>query len=179
MTYLDELRTAMTSLADDPRAIFLGQAVAFPGTAMTETLSGVPREKLLELPVFENTQLGMSTGLALDGWLPVSIFPRWNFLICAADQLVNHLDKLPIYAGVTPRVIIRVASATPVPLDPGPQHLGDFSVAFRMMLKTVKIIQLDASWKILPAYKEAVTRDGSTILVEYPELYELGHRNLK
>ena len=30
----------------------------------------------------------------MSGKIPVSIFPRWNFLLLAINQLVNHLDKL-------------------------------------------------------------------------------------
>src|ERR1035438_8566992 len=40
----------------------------------------VPREKLLEMPVTEELQMGVSTGLALTGLVPVTIYPRWNFL---------------------------------------------------------------------------------------------------
>lgn len=171
-TYFTELCRAMEMLAQEPRSIFLGQAVACEGTGMSKSFSGVPREKLLELPVVEDLQLGMSIGLALEGFLPLSVFPRWNFLLLAANQLVNHLDKLPLYSGFRPRVIIRVAVPTAVPLDPGPQHIGEFSDAFRMMLKTVEIVQLRAADEIVPAYADAVRREGSTILVEYPEMYD-------
>ena len=177
MHYFAELRRAMAVLASHPRAIFLGQAVAHLGTGMTASFDGVPKTKLLELPVFENVQLGMSIGLALDGWLPVSVFPRWNFLICACDQLVNHLDKLPLYSGFRPQVIVRVAVPTPEPLDPGPQHLGNFSDAFRQMCKTVRIVELTDAGMIVPAYKEAAARAGATILVEFTEKYNYGTRD--
>ena len=170
--YFDELCRAMEMLAQEPRAIFLGQAVADKGTGMTASFAKVPQEKLLELPVAEDMQLGMSIGLALAGDLPISIFPRWNFLLLATSQLVLHLDKLPLYSDFRPRIIIRTASATPVPLDPGPQHLGDFTWAFRSMLKTVSIVQLEHASDVVPAYRGAVNNDGSTILVEYPELYD-------
>ena len=103
--------------------------------------------------------------------MPLSIFSRFNFLLCAMDQLVNHLDKLPLYSGFHPRVIIRVAVPTPEPLDPGPQHLGNFSGAFRSILKTVEIVELTDAGMIVPSYKEAMVRDGSTILVEFTEWY--------
>ena len=51
-------------------------------------------EKRIELPVFEETQMGMTLGMALNGSVPISIFPRWNFLILATNQIVNHLDKI-------------------------------------------------------------------------------------
>lgn len=167
MTYFDELVRAMEMVSRHPRAVFLGQAVACAGTGMTASFANVPQQKLLELPVFEDCQLGMSIGLALDGCLPVSVFPRWNFLVCAANQLVNHLDKIPLYSGFRPRVLIRVAVPTPHPLDPGPQHLGDFCEAFRSMLKTVSIVRLVAGADIVPEYRMAMYREGSTILVEH------------
>jgi pyruvate/2-oxoglutarate/acetoin dehydrogenase E1 component len=172
MSYFDELCRAMEMLAGHPKSIFLGQSVGCQGTGMTASFANVPREKLLELPVIEDVQLGMSIGLALDDYLPVSVFPRWNFLLLATNQLVNHLDKFPLYAGVTPRIIIRVASATPEPLDPGPQHLGDFTDAFRLMLKTVKVVQLLDGRKIVHEYADAARASWSTILVEYPERYD-------
>ena len=91
--YFDELRRSMEWLAEKQDTFFLGQAVVADGTAMSNTLKKIPIAKRLELPVFENTQLGMSLGLALNGTVPVSIFPRWNFLVCASDQLINHVDK--------------------------------------------------------------------------------------
>ena len=38
-------------------------------------------------------QLGMSLGLAMDGNIPISIIPRWNFILNGMNQLVNHIDK--------------------------------------------------------------------------------------
>ena len=61
---------------------------------MTNTLSDVPKEKLLEMPVDEEMQMGMTNGLAVAGTVPVSIYPRWNFLLLAVNQLVNHLDRM-------------------------------------------------------------------------------------
>jgi pyruvate/2-oxoglutarate/acetoin dehydrogenase E1 component len=172
MTYRDELTKAMTWLGEQRRTVFLGQAIQYPGTGMTSSFGGVPPGKLLELPVAEQMQMGMSIGLALAGDLPVSVFPRQNFLLCAMDQLVNHLDKIPMFSDYRPKVIIRTAVCSPTPLDPGPQHLFEHSAALRLMLKTVKVVQLRDAGEVVPAYRAAVMREGSTIITEYPELYD-------
>jgi pyruvate/2-oxoglutarate/acetoin dehydrogenase E1 component len=172
MTYFDQLCRAMEMIAEQPRSIFLGQAVACAGTGMSRSFEKVPREKLLELPVFEDCQLGMSIGLSLDGMLPVSVYPRINFLLLAVPQLVLHLDAIPRYSAYRPKVIIRTAIGSSTPLDPGPQHTGDHAAALRMMLKRVRVVQLRVAGQIVEHYKEAVERDGSTILIEYPELYD-------
>ena len=59
----------------------------------------VNKIKKLELPVTEEMQMGMTIGLLMNGYIPVSIFPRWNFMLLAINQLVNHLDKLHIMNG--------------------------------------------------------------------------------
>lgn len=175
MKYFEELSRAMEMIAQDERSFFIGQAVACPGTAMTTTLKNVPREKLLELPVAEEMQMGMSIGLALAGHIPVSIFPRWNFLLVGTNQLVNHLDKLSIMSngGYQPKVIIRTGIGSVRPMHPQFQHVGDYTEAFRLMCPNVEIIRLEEPEDIFPAYKKALEReDGkSTILVEYGDYY--------
>lgn len=171
MNYFDEICRAMALLSKHPRAVFMGQAVAYDGTAMFKTLRDVPMAQRVELPVAEDMQMGMATGAALAGDLPICIYPRWNFLLLATSQLVLHLDKLPLMSGYRPRVIIRTAIATATPLDPGPQHLGDFSGAFGCMLKTVRVVQAVEPERVVPIYQEAMERDGSTLVVERMGLY--------
>lgn len=163
----------MTMLAKEPNAIFMGQGM-WAGTTMSDTLKGVPDEKKLEMPVAEDLQMGMAIGMALDGMLPICIFPRWNFLLCAANQLVNHLDRLPLYSagGYNPKVIIRTAVPSTEPFNPGPQHDDDFTDAFRRMLRTVHVIQMRADWHIGEAYTEALGAPYSSILVEYTDNYK-------
>lgn len=166
MTYFDELSRAMTWLGEKPDTYFIGQAVGYPGTGMTNTLKGVPEDKKLELPVAEEMQMGMSCGLAFTGVVPISIFPRWNFLLCAMSALVNHLDKYFILSGVTPHVIIRVGIGSVVPLDPQYQHKGDFTESIQSMCKTVKVKRLEYPEEIVPAYQEAYNVPGVYIMCE-------------
>jgi len=153
----------------------LGQAVEDPGTAMSNTLKDVPKKKLLELPVAEEMQMGMTLGLAIDGQVPVSIFPRWNFLLYAVNQLINHIDKYKVMAGdkIKPKIIIRTSIGSQRPLHPQFQHIGDFTEAFKKMTTTIDIIKLREPKDIFPAYKKAFKRkDGkNTILVEYGDYY--------
>lgn len=141
---------------------------------MSDTLSEVPRGKLVELPVFEDCQLGLSTGMALAGMLPVSIYPRWNFLLLATNQLVLHLDKLPDYSngGYRPKVIIRTAIPSEAPLHPQAQHVGDFTAAFRLMCRNVKFVVLEKPSDIVRQYEIALNIEGfSTVLVERIDSY--------
>jgi pyruvate/2-oxoglutarate/acetoin dehydrogenase E1 component len=175
LKYFDELIKAMDYLAVQPDTLFVGQSVRWDGHALYRTLVNVSDEKRLEMPVVEEFQMGLSTGMALEGIVPVSIFPRWDFLILATSQLVNHLDKIPIVSNgkLKPKVIIRVSVGSTRPLNPGPQHCQDHTEAFKLMLQTVEVIDLVEPEQIVPAYEKAYLRDDgrSTLLVEHMDFY--------
>ena len=175
MKYFDELKRAMDFLAEDPRTVFIGQAVAVAGTAMTNTLKDVPRGRLIELPVFEEMQMGMTLGMALNGSVPVSLFPRWNFLLCGINQLVNHLDKVQVMSngGYQAKAIIRTGIGSERPLHPQYQHIGDFTSEIRAMCTTIEVIRLDEPAEVFPASERALLRDDgrSTIVVEHGDYY--------
>lgn len=168
--YLKALTESMTMLGKHG-ALFLGQSIVYDGQRMHETFSGVPIEQRIEMPVAEDFQMGFCTGLALQGLLPVCVFPRFDFLLLAANQLVNHLDKLPLMSGYKPKVIIRTAVGSSQPFNPGPQHCQDHTAAFKEMLNTVQVLELPTKRDIFPAYRYALERDGSTLLVEYASEY--------
>ena len=176
MKYFDELKRSMEYLGKKKDTIFIGQAVEVAGTAMSNTLRGVSKNKLIELPVAEEMQMGISLGLAMEKNIPISIFPRWNFLLLATNQLVSHLDKFEAMSQgkYKPKVIIRTSIGSQRPLHPQHQHIGDFTSAFKKILKNVEIIRLEKSSKIIPSYRKALNRkDGkSTILVEYGDYYQ-------
>jgi len=170
LNYSEELQKAMIYLSNQEDTLFLGQSMEYGGIAIANSFNCIPIEKRIEMPVAENLQLGISTGMAITGYTPVSVYPRWNFLILAADQLVNHLDKLSemTLGQYKPKVIIRVAVGVTKPVDPQEQHVGDFTDGFRSILKNVNLVKLKTAEQILPEYRNAYERqDGvSTILVE-------------
>ena len=172
---MDELTRAMEYLGKFDNTIFIGQSVEVAGTAMRNTLLNVDHNKLVEMPVDEDFQMGLATGMALTGLIPISIFPRWNFLLLATNQIVNHLDKLKeITQNKNPgKVIIRTGIGSVIPLHPGPQHTGDFTEAFRLMCPNLNIVRLDKTSLIFDEYQKAYERtDGvSSLLIEWSDKY--------
>lgn len=175
MKYFDELKRSMEWLAEQSDTLFLGQAVEYPGTAMTNTLKDVVRSKLLEMPVNEDMQMGITLGMALNGTVPVSLYPRWNFLLLAANQLVNHVDKIKVMSdgGYKPKIIIRTSIGSQRPLHPQHQHIADFTGGFRAMCDFVDIVRLDEPEQIFEAYQHAYLRTDNrpTVLVEWGDYY--------
>ena len=62
MGYKDELVRSMEWLAEKDNTIFLGQSVKYSGNSIFNTLKTVSDQKKIETPVFEEFQIGLSTG---------------------------------------------------------------------------------------------------------------------
>ncbi|MDP3881863.1 MAG: hypothetical protein Q8Q31_03215 [Nanoarchaeota archaeon] len=172
--YCTELKRAMEMLAQDERTVFLGQTVGFPGSRFTfKTLKDIPLERRIELPIMEEAQMGICTGLALGGYIPVSIYPRFDFVLLAANQLVNHLDKIhELSQGrLNPKVIMRTVVGSTIPFSPGAQHCQDYTEQFRTMLHNVDVVKLSTPEMIVPAYARALASNRSTLLVEEGNLH--------
>lgn len=172
MSYKSEVIRGMQLLAQQPNVVFVGQGVSIKANCLHEQLEGVPDSKRFEVPVFENTQLGMCLGMALTGLLPVCLFPRTNFLLCAIDQLVNHLDKWQQMTGKPAKVIIKTMTGATKPLDPGPQHSGEYHAhGFDSLCDHVIVRDLVHEADVHRGYQEALKHNGPTLIVERGNLY--------
>ena len=174
MNYHEALTESMAKLAQRPNTIFLGQGVVYNSTTMSSTFRDVPPAQRLEMPVAEEMQMGMCIGMALQGYLPICVFPRWNFALRAADQIINHLDRLPLYSdgGYKPKVIIRIAAPSVTPFNPGPQHDDDFMHAFALMCRTIKFFNPLTADEVLSMYAAAADWPQSCIVSERTEYYK-------
>ena len=173
MKYKDELNRSMEWLSKKDNTIFMGQSVKYSGNSIYGTLQDIDDDKRLELPVFEEIQMGMSVGMALNGHVPISCFPRMDFLLRCMDSLVNHLDKIQNMSNgqMKPKVIIRTAVGSREPLNGGVQHTQNYIKQLKEMLTEVKIVELNKTENIFNEFTKAYSRDGSTILVEYGDYY--------
>jgi pyruvate/2-oxoglutarate/acetoin dehydrogenase E1 component len=174
MKYFDEIKRTMEWAAQNPKVVFMGQAVGVPGTFMFNTLRDTPEEKRIELPVSESFQMQMSVGAAFAGQIPISVFPRLNFLLLAMGDMSNIVDKLPeIYGPKPPKLIIRSAVGPDAPVHPGHQHIGDFTEGFKKIFKNLEVVRLDNPEDIFPAYQKALDpqNDKSYLMIEVGNNY--------
>ena len=176
MGYKDELVRSMEWLAEKENTIFIGQSVKFSGNAIFNPLKTVPDDKKIEVPVFEDLQMGLSTGMAMEGYIPITCYPRFDFLILACNQLVNHLDKIDFMSKgmMKPRVIIRTSIGAKKPIDGGIQHTQDHTEAFKHLLKNIDVVLLNEPDEIYPAFELAYEREDSksTLIIEWCDYYK-------
>jgi len=173
MTYKESLTAAMTALGRDPLTCFLGYGVT--NDKAGGTLAGVSAEQLIETPVAENLMAGLAIGMALTGRRPLVYFERFDFVLNAADAIVNHLDKMALMSRgeFSPAVILRcVVGNTRKPLFTGETHTQDFTDAFASMLRMPVLTCHHASHveSIYAQAQEAQACGGSTMIVEYKDL---------
>jgi len=173
MKYKEELDRAMEWLATKSNTVFMGQAIGFSGHAISNTMTKVPQDKRIELPVFEELQMGIATGMALEGWVPVTCYPRFDFFILGLNQLVNHLDKIQDMSqgNMKPKVIIRVAVGSKLPFSAGPQHTQNHTEAMKKMLTEVNVVELTEPEQIFNVFVDAYNSDKSTLIIEHSEYY--------
>jgi pyruvate/2-oxoglutarate/acetoin dehydrogenase E1 component len=171
--YKDALTKSMDFLGEQQDTVFIGQQVLWHGNPMSTTIGNVPKDKIIELPVMEESQMGMSLGMAMAGNSVITFYPRWDFLICATNQLVNHVDKIGLMSGGkwNPNIIIRLGKGSDKPLDPGHQHRGNYINEFKSLCPNIKFHDLLTHDNIESIYRDAYTNGGIHIIVEYPELY--------
>ena len=174
MGYIQEITKAMNWMGKKKDTIFLGQTVCYDGSPMFKTLKDIPKKKKIEMPVAEEMQMGISIGLALEGFIPISVFPRMDFIICATNQLINHLNHCEemSHGEFKPGVIIRTQIGNTKPLYPGKQHCGDYEKGLKAMCDNIIIKKLHKAEKIVDEYKKAyfnAKKGKSTMLVEMPQ----------
>lgn len=168
--YWTAIKEETEILAKDPSTIFLGQQ------CLSENFYGflenVPVEKRREMPVMEDCQLGLSIGLALEGYLPVSIIQRMDFLPRMMDQLINHLNLLPgLSRGrFNPKVIIITTIGTVSPLDVGLQHRKDLTEMLKACLG-FPVIKVITPQGVHNAYKLARKGTGPIMILEEQKLF--------
>ena len=149
MSYLKEIQKSMKFLAKNKNVIFI-----------FVSLKDVPKSKKIEIPVMEEVQTGMAIGMALNGYIPVSCYPRFDFLILAANQLTNHLDKIDYLTNnnFKSKILIRTMIGSTKPLNAGLQHTQDHTNALKKLLQFSEVIKLNREDEIFDKYTNAISK---------------------
>lgn len=132
MNYKEIIKKSMEEIAIDEKARFIGYNLK-RGSKAYGTLTNVSESRILEMPIAENLMAGVAMGMSLEGYKPVLIFERHDFMLNALDSLVNHLDKLSLLSNDQYKapMLIRAVVGSLSPINPGPQHCQDFSEFFK------------------------------------------------
>jgi pyruvate/2-oxoglutarate/acetoin dehydrogenase E1 component len=167
---MSNIQEAMKWLSEQPNTIFIGQNICFPRNQMYDSLLDIPASQKIEMPVAEDFQMGISIGMAIDGNTIISLYPRFDFLLLATNQIVNHLNNFQhlFQSNFYPRILIRTMVGGTQPLNPGAQHTKDGTDAFKLLCDNMMIIELNKDDDPLEVYQQAYkwTKIKPVIVVE-------------
>lgn len=94
LTYAQAIREAHAQLLDaDPRVFVIGQGLSSPwyaGGSLDQLDREFGRERMMDSPVSENAVTGLAVGAALAGMRPIVFHPRMDFMLLAADPIINQ-----------------------------------------------------------------------------------------
>ena len=113
LTYAKDLNAALRRcLASDPRVYIWGEDIVDPYGGAFKVTAGLSTDyptRVLPTPISEGAIVGLAVGAAARGLLPVVEIMFGDFVLLAADQIVNHAAKLGgMYNGqVTIPLVVR------------------------------------------------------------------------
>jgi pyruvate/2-oxoglutarate/acetoin dehydrogenase E1 component len=174
MRMREALRDAMAEeMRHDENVLVMGEDVAvFQGSfKVTEGLLDEFGEKRVrDMPISENSIVGMGVGAAMGGLRPIVEIMTVNFALLAMDQIVNHAAAIPYMFGGQVRVplVIRMPGGGGHQL--GPTHSHSFEALF------LQIPGLLVACPSTPAdgkglLKAAIRDDNPVIFIEHETLY--------
>lgn len=174
--YKDEITSAMDTLATDPTFRFVGYGLLHGRAG--GTLKNVPDKQIVETPTAENLMTGIAVGLSITGLRTLLYFERSDFLLNAADAIVNHLALMGTLSEgeFKPACVIRVTIGNKLkPLFTGPVHTQNFSAAFRSMLperfEVWKLRSAGTTDQIYARAYERLCMGQSTMIFEEKDLW--------
>lgn len=173
MKYREVMANSLVkAMNDDPKVLILGEGVADPKGIFGTTLEASRRfpQRVMETPLSENMLTGACLGLALEGWKPILVHARCEFMLLSMEHLVDTIAKWSsVHKGRRFNLVIRALVGRG--WGQGPNH----SQAFHAMFAHVPGLRV--FYPVVPDnishwVDEAISWGGPTVILEPRRLYE-------
>ena len=179
-TIIEALRTALASeLKEDPRVFVMGEDIQIGGSFHL-TLGLAERfgvERIRDTPVSEAGFVGLAIGAAIAGQRPVVDFQYGDFLLCAADQVIQQACKLPFMSGgqfTIPLVLHAPTGAS----GRGAQHANSIENLFHAVPGLI-VGAPSTPYDAKGMMTTAIRHDGPVLLCSHKHLYGTKGRQLE
>lgn len=174
MLYREALaHSLLTAMQADPKTLCLGVGVADPkgifGTC--KAAHDAYPERVIETPLSETMLTGALTGLALNGYKPVFVHARADFLTLSMEHLINTAAKWNAShrrKGPLPIVVRAIIGRG---WGQGPQHSQSMFKALSGIpgLRVISPVTIDDALRSVP---ESLDSGVPTVILEPRRLYE-------
>ncbi len=172
---VDAIRGALDeAMAGDDRIALLGEDLCDPyGGAfkVTAGLSDKYASRVRNTPISEAAIVGIGNGLALAGWKPVVEIMFGDFLMLAADQIVNHAAKFADMYNGQVRVPLVIRTPSGGYRGYGPTHSQSLEKHL-LGLPGTRVLAIHRRWCPSRVYGRLLeTIDRPTLVIENKLLY--------
>jgi pyruvate dehydrogenase E1 component beta subunit len=160
-------------LARDPAVFLLGEDIREPwgGTfKVTEGISDVYGDRVLNTPIAENGLVGVALGCAIQGLRPVLELMFFDFTLLAMDQIANQVAKIRYMTGGQVHVPLVIRTPGGGYKNAAAQHSQSLEALFAHipgLLVAVPSSPADAKGLL----KTAIRLDDPVIYIEHKSMY--------
>lgn len=130
MNYGESIREALFyEMHQDKNIVLFGEDIRYNLYGYTGGLYSAFGDRVIDIPLMENTIVGMAIGASLRGLRPIVDLTVANFLYTAMDQIVNVASKLRSMNNYDVPITIMCSEMD----NMGPQHSDRPHEMFRMI----------------------------------------------
>jgi pyruvate dehydrogenase E1 component beta subunit len=180
ITYAQAICEAIDEeMARDKNVLILGEDVGVLGGNF-KTAMGLQEKygdlRVKDTPISENSFLGMSLGMALTGLRPIVEIMFSDFLLLAADQLLNQIAKIRYMSGGQVKVPLTVRTTIGAGRSSAAQHSQSLH-AIMCHIPGLKVVIPSSAAEAKGLLKTAIREDNPVVFIEhkmeYNQLYEI------
>jgi len=180
ITYAQAICEAIDEeMARDKNVLILGEDVGVLGGNF-KTAVGLQEKygdlRVKDTPISENSFLGMSLGMAITGLRPIVEIMFSDFLLLAADQLLNQIAKIRYMSGGQVKVPLTVRTTIGAGRSSAAQHSQSLH-AIMCHIPGLKVVIPSSAAEAKGLLKTAIREDNPVIFIEhkmeYNQLYEI------
>lgn len=176
MSFDEALRSAMMQTMEMDEQVFAyGQGINDPGGFFGSTVGLAEKfseARCFDVPVSEESLIGLGVGAALLGRRPIYVALRMDFLLLAMNQIINHAAKWPLMSGYQSTVPLTIRCIIGKDWGQGAQHSGAYHAMFSQVpgLEVVLPSNVGEAAQLLLA---SIQSELPTIFIEAKPLYKL------
>jgi pyruvate dehydrogenase E1 component beta subunit len=180
ITYAQAICEAIDEeMARDKNVLILGEDVGVLGGNF-KTAMGLQEKygdlRVKDTPISENSFLGMSLGMAITGLRPIVEIMFSDFLLLAADQLLNQIAKIRYMSGGQVKVPLTVRTTIGAGRSSAAQHSQSLH-AIMCHIPGLKVVIPSSAAEAKGLLKTAIREDNPVVFIEhkmeYNQQYEI------
>ena len=155
-------------MARDPRVFMMGEDIA-TGGAYAGVTEGLPekvgRERVINTPISEACFTGAAVGAALRGYRPIIEYMLGDFMLVAADQVINQAAKARYMTGGKVSVPLTILCPTGGYLSQASQHSQSLEV-FYLHVPGIKVVYPSGPYSAKGLLKSSIRDDNPVAFLE-------------